>query len=89
LYTGFKNDILYVEQLYFLKLIFFGPPDIRTRGGSVGIEMGYGLGGRVRLPARARDFYPLHSVQTSSGAIQPFIQWVSAVFSPVVNETEA
>jgi hypothetical protein len=38
----------------------------RNRDSSVGIAMGYGLDSRGSIPGRARNSFPLHSVQTGS-----------------------
>jgi hypothetical protein len=39
-----------------------------SRDSSVGVAMGYGLGGQGSIHARARYFSLLHSVQTDSGS---------------------
>jgi hypothetical protein len=45
-----------------------GFDQLRSRDSSVGIATGYGLEGNVPVPAGARDFSLLHSVQTGTAA---------------------
>jgi hypothetical protein len=56
----------------------------KSRDGSVGIALGYGLddrGPRVRFPARAENFSPHHRVQYGSGAHPASYQWVPGALS--------
>jgi hypothetical protein len=55
----------------------------RSRDGSVGIALGYGLddrGSRVRFPAGDGNFSFHYRVQNGSGVHQPPIQWVPGPF---------
>jgi hypothetical protein len=57
---------------------------LKSRDGSVGIALGYGLddrGSRVRFPALAGNFSLHHRAQNGPGATQLPVQWVPDVLS--------